>query len=270
VLEGVVAGLARIGRVSVLNSEEGEIEDLVAETADWILSLRVPSGPASGSLTAAEPSPNGRMRASVRLHDGSANEVLGDDRAMILVAAFRIARDGYQHLSVPRICREAGVPRRSFNRHFHGVQDCLFSAVEERLGKVLAAATRGRLAPGDSGAGFHDLLETLSDAVQAEPQDARVLFVETFEAGTQAIDSHDDLLSRLARAVRTIAPEGRKPSKVAAEASTAAGWAILRRQVTEPSLARSASHSLLVLAPAVGGRRGGRDKKQSREVLDIS
>jgi AcrR family transcriptional regulator len=227
-LEGVVAGLARIGRVRVPSIEEDQITGVAAEAAAWTMSACGPSDQGSAFTSAPTPRDRGNRRSVPgRLQDGGWAGTLGDDRAMIVAAAFRIAKSGYHQLSVPRVCREAGVSRRDFNRHFIGLEDCFSSALELRVARALVAWERSRPESMTWRGAVHRASEMLRGAVGGDVGDARLLLVETSAAGTTGIDSRDHLITEIARTLRDTAPEGRKPSELEAEASTAAAWAIL-------------------------------------------
>jgi len=228
-LEAIVAGLTRIGRVRVQALARPETRTVTAEMVEWMTSLGgSPIQGASPVHAPIKPARKGDPSPAAGL-DGGWMEPLGDDRAMILAATFRIARSGYHQLSVPRICREAGVARRDFNRHFSGLEDCFLSALEERVARTVAVmARRPPESATKSGVPYIDL-ETLCEALEDDVDGARVLLVEITAAGTAGIDSRDRQISQIATAWRALAPQDRRPSAIAAEASTAAAWAAMQR-----------------------------------------
>jgi len=257
-LEGIVAGLARIGRVLVAAAGEDEVRALAAEAVEWIISVCVPSAQNADFLIAAAPPKPGKgisvaMTGRLRYDDWEGD--LGDERAMILTAAFRIARSGYHQLSVPRICREAGVSRRTFSRYFEGVEDCFVSALEERATGVMAALVRSQPASATWSCTVFEALRRLCSAIKDDRESARALFIEISAAGTRGIESRDRLISQAADALRATASEGQGPSQFAAEASAAAAWAIVRRRVQNQSSTTTAALPVLarlLLAPAIG------------------
>jgi AcrR family transcriptional regulator len=232
VLEGLVGGLARIARVRGPSIESDQISPLAVEAADWTMGFRGSlAQTATVNFTAVSPvSRSSQSGPGSPLHGGWAGAP-GDHRGMILSAAFQIARSGYHELSVPRICREAGVPRREFTRHFMGLEDCFSSALELRAGRTMAASGRGRLASPWSGTA-HRALELLCGTIDGDTDGARLLLLETSAAGTRGVESRDYLITQLARVLGDTAPADGKPSAVEAEASTAAAWAILRGRLT--------------------------------------
>lgn len=256
-LEGVVAGLARVGRVWLPTATEAGLGKVANEAAEWIMGLSFPSMQAAELLVTAVGPGRRNGPTAARQVPSDWQGPLGDERVMILAAAFRIARSGgYHQLSIPKICREAGVTRRGFNRHFRGLEDCFASALEERVASAVAASLRRRTPSAFWSAAVFKELEGLCDATEADADCARLLLVEVSAAGTAGLDSRDRQISRIAQALRATAPEDRRPSELASEASTAAAWAILRRRASEQRSAATASLlpvlAFLALTPAVG------------------
>jgi AcrR family transcriptional regulator len=247
-LEGIVAGLARVGRMRLPETEKHEIREVTAETVSWIISLRDLSFRGVKALVASiQPDQRNALEVRLPLAEGK----LRDERAMILAAAFRLARSGYHQLTVPKICREAGVPRREFNRHFTDIDDCFLATLEKQVSGAVAASVRGWPGSLNWSQAVCTQLEVLCHLLEDDADSARGLFVEITAAGTRGVDRRDQLISQVAAAMRSKVPEGQRPSALAAEASTAAAWAILERQVPEGRV-KTALPVLALLAMAPG------------------
>jgi AcrR family transcriptional regulator len=216
-LEGMVAGLARIGSTLLPVAGESRLEQVTVGAVDWATSVSGPLDPAAPS-DAAPPERGGGLLVPGRLRNGNWEGMLGDKRSMLLAATFWIARRGYDQLSIARICREAGVSRRDFDRHFESLDHIFIAAVEQHATQVIEAS---------------DSLDALRNAIEADPDSARVLLVDLTAAGTRGIDCRDRLISKAAQVWRASAAAGQSPTEGAAEASAAATWAILRRRVAE-------------------------------------
>lgn len=221
-LEGIVAGLVRIGGSLPPGAGGEESRRAAAEAAEWVTSLCVP-------LPSEKELPD--RAASGRPLGGEWERALGDKRAMILAATFRIAKGGYHQLSVSRICRETGISRRDFNDLFECLEDCFVAAVEERATRFIETARPDQEASTSLG--------TLCEAIEADPRSARVLLVEITAAATKGIDCRDRLISQIARALPTTAP--------AAEASAAAAWAVLRGLAQDENLTAAEALPVLTL-----------------------
>lgn len=233
-LEGIVAGLARIGSTVQPASGEEELRRVAAEAVEWTMCIcDSPAADLDPSDLAArvEDTPGESGSRPRRGDDWGA--VLGDAREMILGATLWIARGGYQQLSIPRICREAGVSRRDFRRYFDSLEECFVVAVEERAAQVVAASVRRRDGNTPGTRTVSGVLRSTCEAIESDPDGARVLLDEITAAGTRGIDSRDRMIARAAHSLRATASEDEEPSEVLAEASIVAVWAILRRQVQD-------------------------------------
>jgi AcrR family transcriptional regulator len=214
---------------------------------------------------------NGRS-GPARLRNGEWEGVLGDERAMILAATFRIAKNGYHQLSVSRICREAGVSQRNFSRHFESLADCFVAALEERASGAIEAWVHGRDASATWGRTVYESLHALCEAIEDDRDWARVLFVDITAAGTTGIDSRDRLVSQVARTLQTTAPKGQAPTGRTAEAAIAAAWIILRRLTQDENLTTLEALpvlTLLVLPESVVKKRSVREEKHIYTPLDF-
>jgi len=269
-LEGLVAGLARIGGSMGPTAGEVEVREAAIEAVEWIMSLCMPAVPeAELPVVTVPPERGDGLPAPGRLRDDDWEGPLGDERAMILAAAFRIAKSGYHQLSIRRICQEAGVSRRDFNRHFESLEDAFIAALEERAARAIDASVGKHDASAAWSRTVCEALRTLCEAIEDDRDSARVIFIDITAAGTKGIDSNDRLISKVAHALRTTAPPDQCPSELAAEASTAAAWAILRRRVQDQAATTSAA--LPVLALLMFGRgdrkRTAGDENESYPLL---
>lgn len=260
-IEGIIAGVARIGGTLRPAASGAEIREATAEAVEWVASLRTARLPeAEPTLAAGSAEQGGSSPVSDWLPDDRWRGSLGDKRAMILAATFRIARAGYHQLSISRICCEAGVSHRDFDRHFESLEDVFASALEERAAGAIDEAVRGHDGSVSWSRTIYSALHALCEAIDTARDIACIFFVEVTAAGTQGIDSRDRLISLGAQALRTIAREGQDTSERAGEASAAAVWAILRRQVQDRGAGTSELLpvlALLMLAPGDRKRSTG-------------
>lgn len=253
-LEGIVAGLARIGSHLSPAAGEDEVKEATAEAVDWIMGLCAsPLADVELALNTAPHAHRNGLPGSAISRNGDWEGVLGDERAMILAATFRIARSGYHQLSVPRICREAGVSQRTFNRHFETLEDCSVAAIEERAFRAIEGWVQRRTTSVSSASTVYDALSVLCNAIEDDQTWARLLFVDVTAVGTKGVDSRDRLISQAAHVLRTMAPEGQSQSEIATEAAAAAAWAIVVRHVQGQYFA--AVEALPILTLLLGNSR---------------
>jgi AcrR family transcriptional regulator len=232
-MEGVVAGLARIGRVETAGLGRERVPAVASDAAVWMMSVCGVS-PRETSILVAQGPPGQHVgrRVSGGRRDDPMRAMQGDDRGMLLSAAIRVARTGHHHLTVPSICREAGVPRRSFGRYFAGLEECFSTALETRALNLISVWRRSRTAQAVWSGSVQRALELIGSTIEGDADGGRLLLVEIFAAGTQGVESRDRLISQIAQTVRATAPAEQRPSNLEAEASTTAAWTILAVRLT--------------------------------------
>jgi len=158
---------------------------------------------ASARSKSAAPSrlPRGR-------HALAPEEVLRDQRERLLAAVPAVAAErGYEAMSVADIVKRAAVSRNAFYKNFSDKQDCVATAHEvghERLFDVLSA-------PCYEGATIRERVErSLTAALEtlaAEPDLARLLFVEAPSAGEDIALRYHEWLQRYGTLLRSAAPD---------------------------------------------------------------
>ena len=158
---------------------------------------------ASASSRAAAPRrlPRGR-------HALAPDEVLRDQRERLLAAVPGVvAEHGYEAMSVADIVKAAAVSRNAFYKNFSDKQECFATAHDaghERLLAVLVqrcdeAATIEERVERSLAAGL--------DALAAEPDVARLLFVEAPSAGEEIALRYHEWLQRYGTLLRSVAPD---------------------------------------------------------------
>jgi len=126
-------------------------------------------------------------------------------RAMAEVAA----HEGAQNASVARVVARSGVSRRTFYDLFEDREDCFLAAFEDALRRVSE-----RVRPAYKGSGRWQarvraaLLEILQ-FIEDEPDQGRVLIVESLVAGPCAVRRRVEVIALLVDAVREGASETR-------------------------------------------------------------
>lgn len=157
-------------------------------------------GSASSNFAMPRRLPRGR-------HALAPDEVLRDQRERLLaVVPAVVAERGYEAMSVADLVKAAAVSRNAFYKNFSDKQDCFATAHEaghERLFAVL----------GDSceGASIEERVErSLAaglGALAAEPELARMLFVEAPSAGEGIALRYHEWLARYGTLLRSAAPD---------------------------------------------------------------
>lgn len=141
-------------------------------------------------------------------HALTPQEVLRDQRERLIDAVPRVvAEHGYEAMSVADLVKAAAVSRNAFYKNFADKQECFAAAHEqghERLFEVLVR-------PCEEGATIEERVErSLAaglDALAAEPEVARLLFVEAPSAGKEIALRYHEWLGRYGTLLRSAAPE---------------------------------------------------------------
>jgi AcrR family transcriptional regulator len=248
IVQGMVAGVMRVMRTSLLAGQGDELPDAADELVTWMLSLRsayaVSPGdgktPVGTERSENRGDRNGTIEAGRRIG-------IGDVRERVLAAvAKRAMSDGYQALTIPKIRAEAGVSRRNFDGEFAGVEDCFLDAVE-----AIVLAASGRASRRARGAmswerGVHQAAGAFCSEVARHPSLGQLGFVDILAPGRAGLHRRELLVGLGANRLRNAAPPGHQPSELAAEASTAAAWQIVHSEVS-----KGRGRDLPMVAPTV-------------------
>jgi AcrR family transcriptional regulator/DNA-binding MarR family transcriptional regulator len=208
-------------------------------------------GPASpGVGTGRTPRRGVRVRAPTRATALSGVEregghVEGMQRRRLLLAMSEVlAEHGYEDASIGRVCKRAGVSRRTFYEIFHDRDECLlvtFDAAVERLAEPVLAVWEG---DGSWRERTRGALGALLEQLDAEPAAARVCVVETLKGGTSVMERRARVLGVLVGAVE----QGRDEAKPGSEPPPLAGQGVVGGVL-------SVLHARLIEAPLSDGSR---------------
>lgn len=159
-----------------------------------------------------EPRARSRFTKPRRLPRGrhalSPEEVLRDQRERLLAAVpGAIAEHGYETASVADVVRRAAVSRNAFYKNFTDKQDCVAQALEARHEQLFEILT----APCEEGASLEERVDASLEAglaaLAAEPEVARLLFVEAPAAGEGIALRYHEWLARYGTLLRAAAPD---------------------------------------------------------------
>lgn len=273
----LVAGMSFVARERMTVVDRNEALELAQELLEWVLAFDVECADEFGHPDWHAASSSFGVKASNGDAYGPAGTAGQEDRSMIMAAAVKLAAvDGYCQLTVPRILSAAGLRRRSFTRHFNGVEDCFLTALEQWTSCAFEQAISSARSSSSSTIGIQHAIQNLCTRVAADPKVAKLIIVEPRAVGPNGIRRQGEVLSRLA--LELFHGDSAFTSRTRAEASIGAIWSFLFRCVASdraqqlPALAPTLS--FLALAPVIGGnaaaesihRAGGR----TSELLPLS
>jgi AcrR family transcriptional regulator len=132
-------------------------------------------------------------------------------RRLLLACVEVLAEQGLQGASVDRICKRAGVSRRTFYDLFVDREWCFLATFEFVIAQISAQVAPLYVCSGRWRVRVRAALTALLELFDAEPALARVCVVETLKAGPEILERRRMLLDALIAAV----DEGRGEGKVA-------------------------------------------------------
>jgi AcrR family transcriptional regulator len=164
-------------------------------------------------------------------------------RRLLLAMSEVLAERGYEDASIGRVCKRAGVSRRTFYEIFHDRDECLlvaFDAAAERIAAPVLLAWEGN---GSWCERIRGALGALLEQLDAEPAAARVCVVETLKAGPSVMERRARILEVLVDAVE----QGRGEMKPGSGPPPLAGQGVVGG-------ALSVLHARLLETPSSGPR----------------
>ncbi len=198
----------------------------------------------SGELTVVDAkhrvsgvSPDGVADVSGRGREGT--HVIEMQRRRLLLAFTEVlAESGLEDAGVGRVCKRAGVSRRTFYDLFEDREACFLAVLDGAIGRIsqsiLPAYTReGCWAERTRGA-----LAVLLELFDEDPMLARVCLVETLKAAPAVAECRRRVLDVLAGAVdegRSEAKAGIEPPPLTAQSTVGGALSVLHARVLEES-----------------------------------
>ena len=147
----------------------------------------------------------------------SSESVRANQRARIHRAMVELATEvGYEHVTVRGLTRTAGISSRTFYGHFPNREECMASTVDSVGRRILCGAVRRGPIGDDRTDRVTGSLHPLLTELAAQPEAARLLFVESFAAGRPARTRAAELTSDFERLVAYLLatdPDADAPSR---------------------------------------------------------
>ncbi len=162
-------------------------------------------------------------------------------RRLLLAMSEVLVEHGYEDASIGRVCKRAGVSRRTFYEIFHDRDECFlgaFDAAVERIAEPVLVAWEGS---GSWRERMRGALTVLLEQLDVESAAARVCVVETLKAGPSVMEHRARVVAVLVDAVE----QGRGEAKPGSEPPPLAGQGVVGG-------ALSVLHTRLLEAPSSG------------------
>jgi AcrR family transcriptional regulator len=260
-----IGAVQEIARTRLYRREETEVPGLVSEIWDLILAYRPP--PAPLRLTVRTP-----MSPPESLHAYDHAE-----RALRALAAV-IAEQGYANTTIDQVVKRASMSTRTFYGYFDGKEDAFLAALDSGGAQMVAAMGPAfRRAP-DWASGIRAGFGTLFNYLASRPDFARLMAVEVYAAGPEAVKRRADAVHPLWAMLGKEVNRRSNVPPIAAEGIAGAVYTLVYRAIRDsgpqglPGLAPICTY--IALAPFIGAEEAcdiangdGRGKRrvQARE-----
>lgn len=170
--------------------------------------------------------------------DGLGREQLaGIQRVRVLSAATEVVAEyGVANVTVAHLVARSGVSRRTFYELFSNCEDCFIAAFQEALEHVGRQVVQAYGAGGRWRERIRAGLTVLLELLDAEPDIARLLVVESLAGGPRALEHRQRVSEALRDAIdqgRDEAKPGQGPSSLTAESVVGAVLSVIHARVSQ-------------------------------------
>ncbi len=264
VIDGIAAGAMSIARSLLVSDQEEQLRSarLIDRLTEWAISSLEASPSEIDELDHIERSRNHEVSflppipsSDVGGRGETDAEAPSAELTLLLSATTKLViADGYEGLSLRKILATAGVSRRSFFKHFSGVENCYIATQELQMQKAILQARQASAKSRTSAGGMYRAVASLCDTVAQDSAFACLCFGDAVLA-TRIGHCKEPSIERIERLVEDDVAFGADQS-FAREASVGALWGLLHKEVSAgrarqaPSIAATLSY--LLLAPTVG------------------
>jgi AcrR family transcriptional regulator len=215
-LRVLLAGLRKLIHTRLARDEGEELEDLVPQLWQWLMSVAPPPEP---------------LAVPRRQRPASSFEGYTPGERIARAVAAVIAENGYGAMSTDDIAGRAAISLSTFYTHFADKRDAVLSALELSGAQVMALAVPAARRAGDWQQGVRAFYEAICAYFVAEPAMAELTMVGVYGAGPQALARRDHVIDSLAAMLTPGFEENPSAPAVSAEAVGATVYAMMREQV---------------------------------------
>jgi AcrR family transcriptional regulator len=252
--KAITEAIAHVVTRTVRNGHSDSLQELVDPLFDWVLGFGCDE--TLDAFAEVAPPATAPAEAPTLAMGGLPSS---RDRDLLISATLRLAsHEGFTALTVSRIRLAAGLSRQAFDACFGDVDSCFLAALEAGLGDVVSEAQRTVLPETEWGTRTCLLVARVAASLAAAPDLAKLVFIESFEAGPASLRWHEDLISRCAEEFYGGAPPDSCPPPVVAEATMAVLWGLFADEIASGRARLLPGHSrrlaFVALVPALGAQ----------------
>ncbi|MFZ1153664.1 MAG: TetR family transcriptional regulator [Solirubrobacteraceae bacterium] len=220
-----------------------------------------------------------QLRANVLDHPGREGGHVAEMQRRRLLLAFAevLAESGLEDTGVGRVCKRAGVSRRTFYDLFEDREACFVAVVDVTTERISQSALPVYTGNGRWRERVRAALSVLLGFLQEEPVLARVCLIETLKAGPAVAERRRRVLDALAAAVdggRSESKTGAEPPPLTGQSTVGGAVSVIHAHVLEghPGPLMDLLNPLMsmivhpYLGPAAARRELSRDVPQASPV----
>jgi AcrR family transcriptional regulator len=186
---GLVGGLRKVIHTRLHRGTEAELTRQLPELMELGLGYRPPPK----ALRGAARRRGGRGRAAERSVEGASAAAAGEDPAerIVRATAVVVAAKGYRTATIADVVEAAGASLNTFYAHFASKEEAfdaaLYSGRARMLGVLMPIFRRARNWP----EGVRAMTQASLAFLAAEPEFARLITIEVYAAGAEALERRD-------------------------------------------------------------------------------
>ncbi|HYI99572.1 MAG TPA: TetR/AcrR family transcriptional regulator [Thermoleophilaceae bacterium] len=245
-VHALVGGVRKAVHTRLRRGEERQLEEIVPKLLDWALGYRTP------------PQPLKRPRRRPRRADAPvvADRDETHERLTHGVIA-TVAKRGYRAATIAEMAKLAGASLTTFYDHFpEGKDDAFLAAIDCTRELAVAAAQPAYEQATNPRYGVRDGIDALFGFLAANPEVARVGFVEAFAANRRALGRGERGIEALTALLGQGCADGGDADAVATEAIGGAIHTLLHTEIRRRRVERvrelTPTATYVALAPFVG------------------
>jgi AcrR family transcriptional regulator len=243
VITAVTGAVQEIARTRLREHREDQMPRLVPALADLIASYPPPPEP---------------LRLTTRPPAFAPETIDAHDRGERAIRAFTavVAERGYANTTITEIVKRASMSPTTFYANFGGKEGVLMAAIDSVGAQTLAATIPAFRRNPDWAHGIRAAFGAFFNFLASRPALARLMLVEVYAAGPQAMKRREDALAPLAALLGEGHARAPDVTPLAAEAIAGGVIALSRKQIRDtgpedlPQLAPISTY--LTLAPFIG------------------
>ena len=147
-----------------------------------------------------------------------------------------LAEQGLENASIGRICKRAGVSRRTFYEIFNDRDECLLAAFDAAIERIAQPVLAAYAAGGSWCERIRDALTALLRQFDSEPDVARLCVIETLKAGPRVSERRAHALTAFVAAIeqgRVEAASGNEPPPLAGQGVVGGALSVVQARLLD-------------------------------------